>query len=239
VTEAIIILAAAAAAAYLLRPLFAGRGRRLLLIAPLLLAASAAPARAEGGGADASIGLLLIAVDAQRDHLRVSEAMRLVNPGPRRVLDLTITLPPGATFLTIHRGLHQPAALPDGFRERVVLPRGISEVVFSYALPAGRVRAVTRAYPLSVQRLEIVARGRGVGLIASRGEMADALTVGGERLPRWEIRGLRAGEPFTFTMRGLPVSLPWLPPAAAGIFAALLAGGLGAAARTRAAPLRR
>jgi len=165
--------------------------------------------------------------------------MRLVNPGPRRVLDLAITLPPGAMYLTIHRGLQQPAAVPGGFRERVELPRGISEVVFSYALPAGRERAVTRVYPLRVERLEIVARGRGVGLDASRGQMAGELTVGGERLPRWEIRGLSAGQPFMFTVRGLPVSRPWLPPAAAGIFAALLAGGLGAAARARAVPLRR
>lgn len=237
-TEAVIVLAAVAAAAYLLRPLFRGRDRRLLLLAPLLLGAYFGPA-AEAAGTDPSIGLLLIAVDAQRDHLRVSEAMRVVNSGPARELELTITLPPGATYLTFHRGLRRPAAVPGGFRDRLVLGRGVSEVIYSYALPAGREQAVTRAFPLRVERMEVVARGPDLRLTASRGQMVDALIVGGEQLPRWEARGLGAGEPFTFAVRGVPVSRPWLPAAAAGLFALLLAGGLLAAAMARASVARR
>ena len=237
-TEAIILLAAVAAAAYLLRPLFRGGGPRMLFLVPLLLAAYAMPA-AEAAGTEASIGLLLIAVDAQRDHLRVSEAMRLVNPGPARELDLTITLPPGAVYLTFHRGLRAPLAVPDGFRDRLTLGRGVREVIYSYALPAGREQALTRAFPLRVERMEIVARGRGVRLTASHGEMLEALLVGGERMPRWEVRGLSAGESVTVMVRGLPVSRPWLPAAAAGIFAVLLAGGLTAAAMAPAPAARR
>ena len=232
-TETIIALAAVAAAAYLLRPLFRGRRRGVLLV-PLFLAATALPPAAVEGSA-ASIGLLLIAVDVQRDHLRVSEAMRLVNAVPPRELDLTITLPPGAVYLTSHRGLHRPVAVPGGFRDRLTLGRGVSEVIYSYALPAGRQQTITRTFPLRVERMEIVVRGRGVGLTASRGQAVEALDVGGDRLPRWEVRGLHAGESLTFIMRGLPVSRPWFPLAAAGIFAVVLAGGLTAAAGARPA----
>ena len=233
-TEAVIVLAAAAAAAYLLHPLVRVRiGRRLLgLVLPVLfLAGGAAQSHAQEAGV--SIGLLLIAVDAQRDHLRVSEAMRLVNPGPARNLDLTIKLPPGAVLLTFHRGLDAPRAVPGGFRDRLKLGRGALDVIYSYAVPAGRAQELTRAFPMPVRRLEIVLTGRGAHLSASRGRAVGALAVGSDRLPRWEVRELGAGQSVTLMLRGLPVSRPWLPPAAAAIFAAVLAGGLAAGARTR------
>lgn len=233
--EVIIVLAAIGAAAYLLWPLFAGRsgrGRVLLLFPAFLTAFWCRPAAA--GPGDPSIGLLLIAVDARRDHLLISEALRIANAGPPRRFDLTVMLPPDAAYLTVQRGLTVPEPVPGGFRDRVALQRGLTEIVYSYALPTGTEQTIVRAFPLAVRRMEVVVRGRGVTLSAPRGRELEALMVGGERLPRWQAPPLAAGQAFAFTLRGLPTSRPWVPAAAAAGFAALLAGGLVISALARA-----
>jgi hypothetical protein len=229
-TVAVILLAAAVAAVYLLYPLFRPGARRLVVLVALLLAAQGNAAAAED---PPSIGLLLIAVDVQRDHLRVSEAMRVANDGPLRAIDLTFTLPAGAVYVTEHRGLRVQAFEPGRFRARLTIPRGISEIAYSYALPSGSTQILARTFPLRVQRLEMVIRGRGVRLTASRGGAMAPLDIGGEHLPRWEVLGLRAGDPVMFSLRGLPVSRRWLPPVAAAAFAVVLAGGLAAAMMVR------
>jgi hypothetical protein len=241
VIEAIIVVVALGAAAYLLAPLQGRPGRRgrlLLLLLPALLGVSRPqPAAAMQG--DPSIGLLLIAVDAQRDHLRVSEALRVVNPGPPRVEDLMISLPPGAVALTFHRGMDGLQPVPGGFAGRITLASGVREVIYSYALPAGREQRLVRAFPLPVRRVEVVVRGTNVRVAASRGRALQPLDVGGARLPRWEARDLGPGEPLDVDLRGLPVSRPWVPWAAAAVFAALLAGGLAAGTMGRVSSMRR
>jgi hypothetical protein len=231
VIEAVIILAAGIAAAYLMYPLIRRGGRRLVVLAALLVAAQGVAAAAEGSP---SIGLLLIAVDVQRDYLRVSEALRVVNGGPPRKLDLVVTLPAGAVYFTVHRGLWAPSLEESRFRGRLTIPRGISEFAYSYALPARSTEVLIRTFPLRVRRLEMVIRGRGAGLTASRGRTVEPLELGGEHLPRWEVRELDAGEPVRFFLTGLPVTRRWLPPAAAGAFALLLSGGFLAALKIRA-----
>ncbi len=206
------------AAAYLLRPLMSAVVL-VLMFAHAATAASAPPR--------ISIGLLLVAVDAQRDHLRVSEALRLSNPGPAAVLDLAVALPAGSQYVTFHRGLVRPVESPTGFRDRLMAPHGLLEIAYSYALPAEARTQVGRAFPLPVQRMEIVVRGGGVRLWADHGQALPPLTVGGETLPRWDAGRLRAEETITFVLDHLPVSRPWLPPAAAGALAAVLATGLG------------
>ncbi len=228
--EVLIVLAAGVAAAYLLYPLIRRRGRRLLVLIVLLLGAQTG---AKAAGIPPSVGLLLIAVDAQRDYLRIAEALRIVNDGPPREMDLLFPLPAGAVYLTVHRGVRTPAVEAGGFRARLTIPRGVSEIAYSYALSAGSTRLLERTFPLRVQRLEMIARGRGVMLAASRGEAVEPLQVGAESLSRWEVRGLAAGEPIAFSLDGLPTSRRWFPPAAAGAFAAVLLGGLAAAAKAR------
>jgi hypothetical protein len=235
-SEAIIAIAVVAAAVYLLRPLFRTRGGWRFLLVVLLAALPAGPVRAQTGEPEASIGLLLIAVDVQRDHLRISEALRVVNTSSHPEVDLVITLPPGAAYPTYHRGLRAPVTIPGGFRDRLPPARGVQEVIYSYALPAGRAETIARTFPLRVRRLEIVVRGRGVELGASRGRALEALIVGRDSLPRWEIRDVAAGDAIAFTLRGLPASRPWLPAAGAGSFAVLLAAGLVAAVRDRSRP---
>lgn len=228
--DALIVLAAGAAAAYLLYPLTRRRGRRLLVLIVLLLSAQTA---AKAAVTQPSVGLLLIAVDAQRDYLRISEALRMVNGGPPREMDLLFPLPAGAVYLTAHRGVRTPALEAGGFRARLTIPRGVSEIAYSYALPAASTRMLERTFPLPVQRLEMIVRGRGVMLAASRGGAVEPLQVGGESLSRWEVRAVAAGEPIAFSLRGLPISRRWFPPAAAGALAAVLLGGLAAAAKAR------
>ncbi len=100
------------------------------------------------------------------------------------------------------------------------------------SVAAGRALALVRTFPLRVERMEIVVRGRGVGLEASRGRAVEALTLGNERLPRWEIRGVGPRQAVTVLLRGLPVSRPWFPLGAAALFAAALASGLSARLRS-------
>lgn len=233
--EAVIVFAALGAALYVLAPLRwrPGRGGRMLLLLLPALLGICAPPPADAGQGEPSIGLLLIAVDAQRDHLRVSEALRLVNSGPPRPVDLKITLPPGAVYLTAHRGIDGLQPIPGGFSGRVVLGRGVHEVIYSYALPATRDHRLERAFPLHAARVEIVVGGPRVQFTASRGTALPPLTVGGESLLRWEARDLSPGVPIAVDLRGLPVSRPWVPRTAAAAFAAMLAGGLTAAATRR------
>jgi len=228
VTEVLIVVAAGVAAAYLLAPLIGRRGRRLLILIVVLLAGQKG---AEAAGTLPSISLLLIAVDVQQDYLRVSEALRIVNDGPQREVDLTFTLPAGAVYLTVHRGFRMPVVEAGGFRARLSIPRGVSEVAYSYALPSGSTRTLERTFPLRVHRLEMVTRGRGVALTASRGRLMEPLQIGAEHLSRWELRALPAGEHVVFSLRGLPASRRWFAGAAAAAFAALLAGGLAAASK--------
>jgi hypothetical protein len=241
VIEALIVISAIGAAAYLLAPLRGGprRGGRLLLLLMPALLGVAHPRAASALEEAPSIGLLLIAVDAQRDHLRISEALRLVNPGAPRGLDLTLTLPPGALYLTVHRGMDGVRRQPGGFSGRIALGRGAHEVIYSYALPAGREQRLSRSFPLRARRVEIVVRGPRVRVAASRGAALPPIELGGASLPRWEARDIGPGEALEVELGGLPVSRPWFPRAVAAAFAVLLAGGLGAGARGRVSPVRR
>lgn len=193
----------------------------VIALAPI--AAAAAPPSAPPG---VDIGLLLLAVDAKRDHLRVSEALRLSNAGPARTLELRFPLPEGAAYLTVHRGVERSVRTAAGFTAVLHVPRGIAEVAYSYALPSGRTAAVARAFPLRVLRLEVVARGRGAEVRLDRGRSVDPVPLGGEALPRWEVRMLPAGEPVTIRLDRLPVSRPWLPASGAVVLAAALGTGL-------------
>jgi hypothetical protein len=235
VTEAIIIISALGAAVYLLAPLRrrpGAGGRILLLLLPALLnLVTPSPVVAQPG--EPFIGLLLIAVDAQRDHLRVSEALRLVNPAFPRAVELEIALPPGAVYFTPHRGIEGLRPTSAGFSGRAVLGRGVHEVIYSYALPAKGEQRFERSFPLHAARLEIVVRGSRVHLAASRGTALPPIGVGGARLPRWEARDLGRGVPIVVDLRGLPVSRPWVPRSAAAVLAVVLAGGLTAAATRR------
>ncbi|HXF81231.1 MAG TPA: hypothetical protein VNN19_00550 [bacterium] len=170
------------------------------------------------------IGLLLIAIDARRDHLRVSEALRLSNTAAARRVTLRLPLPEDAAYLTVHRGAARAVRTATGVAADVQLPTGLSELAYSYALPAGRAAVISRAYPLRVRRLEIVARGRAVQLVADRGGPAEPVSVDGERLPRWEARDLPSGDAITIRLDGLPVSNP----AQMRWAVALLAAALGA-----------
>lgn len=192
----------------------------------LILALSSVTSAVAAPRTDVVIGLLLIAVDAQRDHLRISEALRISNPGGETVVDLRITLPPASQYVTFHRGLVRPSETDDGFRDRIRLRPGLTEVAYSYALPSNRRATFIRSFPLPVRRMEIVARGRGISLRAGRGQPLAPLAVAGEHLPRWEVRTVRAGEGVTVVLAGLPVSRPWLPYAAAAVLAGALAVSL-------------
>lgn len=195
-----------------------------IVIALAPIAAAAAPSPPAPPGVD--IGLLLLAVDAKRDHLRVSEALRLSNTGPARTLELRVPLPEGAAYLAVHRGIERWLRTAAGFTAVLRVPAGISEVAYSYALPSGRTAVMVRSFPLRVQRLEVVARGRGVGLELDRGGPVDAVLLGAEALPRWEVRALPAGEPVTILLDRLPVSHPWLPAAGASGLAVVLGTAL-------------
>lgn|GEM_PF-1660690 len=216
--EAIIVVCLAAAAAYLLRPLLVGA----VVVVVALSAAGAVAAPPDRP----SIGLLLLAIDARVDHLRVSEALRISNPGRPRSIELRGGLPPGAEYLTFHRGVESYTRTEGGFAARVHLGTGLSEIAYSYALPTRRAAAIARRFPLDVQRLEVVARGGGTRLRLNRGRAIDPIRLDGESVPRWEVRGLPAGETLTLFLDHLPSSRPWLAPAAAALLAVMLSTGL-------------
>jgi len=219
VIEAVIVACVLAAAVYLLRPLLAG-----VIIVTVMLSAPAAAAGPPQRRP--SIGLLLIAVDAGVDHLRISEAWRVGNPGPPQEVVLRGVLPAGAAYLTFHRGVERFTRTEEGFSARVRLGTGLSEIAYSYALPAGASAVVARKFPLDVGRLEVVVRGGRARLRLDRGNAIDPIQLDGETLPRWGVRALPAQQTLTLFLDRLPASRPWLPRAAAAAFAAILSAGL-------------
>ncbi len=216
---AIMIVASLVAAAYLLRPL-------LLAILAILLVAVAGASAAPPPASQVSVGLLLLAIDARRDHLRISEALRISNTGLPKPLTLNVALPASAQYVTFHRGLRRPVETAEGFVDHPLIPTGITEVAYSYAIPSQRRTVVARSFPLRVQRLEIVVRGRGVRLLGMRGQALPPLDVGGESVARWEVTGVGADEPVILVLDDLPTSHPWRPVAASGALAAALCSGL-------------
>lgn len=204
-----------------------------MIRAALLVALTILPATATAAPAvfpdEVSVGLLLIAVEVRRDHLRISEALRISNAGPPARFDLRVPLPEGAEYLSLHRGLDEAVRTPDGFTVRLRVERGLTEIAYSYALATTTRTSFARAYPLPVRRMEIVARGggrSGIRLLATRGRLLPPLAVAGEQLPRWEVPPLPAGAAVTVTLDGLPSSRPWLPAAGALGLAAVLAARL-------------
>jgi len=172
------------------------------------------------------IGLLLLAIDVQRDHVRVSEGMRVSNPGPPVTREVRVALPPGAVYATFHRGLRSPGEMAGGFADVVRFQTGITELAYSYALPAARELNLTRVFPFRARRIEVIVRGPGVALAVRGGTALPPLRLGDQELLRWELRDVPAGSPVTMMLRGLPVTRSWIPAAVAGALAAVLAAGL-------------
>lgn len=195
-----------------------------------LLALAPATVQGSAGSSQVTIGLLLLAIDVQRDHVRVSEALRISNAGPRVDAEIAFPLPPAAQYVTFHRGLVGPKETPTGFVDRLHLPPGVSEVAYSYALATGGRAVLNRAFPFPVQRLEIAMRGEG-SLVAMQGQPLPPLTIGDQKVQRWEVHGLPAGKRVTLVLDGLPISRPWMPAAVTLGLAVALAAGLIAALR--------
>ncbi len=172
------------------------------------------------------VGLLLMAIDARPDHVRISEALRVTNAGDPRRVSVEISLPPRAQYVTFHRGVVSPVQTEHGFGGTIPLRRGITEVAYSYAIPTGSREAIVRVLPFDVERMEVVGRGAQVRLADLAGRELTPVIVGGEVLSRWEIRGVRAGQPVVVELAGLPVTSRWWPPGAAGGLAVILALGL-------------
>lgn len=192
------------------------------------LALAAVPAKASPAAAPpapVSVGLLLVAVEVRRDHLWISEALRISNAGPPVTADLRFALPPQAQYPAVHRGLDAAVRTPDGFAATLRLGRGLTEIAYSYALASTSRTAISRTFPLPVRRMEIVVRppsGRTIRLTANRGQSVPPLQVAGEGLPRWAVRSLPAGAAVTIALVGLPVSRPWLPASGALALAGVL-----------------
>jgi hypothetical protein len=199
----------------------------LLLVCTAVLAAASAVSSAPAQPASTlEIGLLLLAIDAQPDHLRISEGLRVSNPGPPVTRDVNITLPPAAAYVTFHRGLPAARVTAAGVMDAVRFPTGVTEIAYSYALPAGRDVVLARVFPFRARRIEVVVRGAGVALAVRGGTALPPLELGSERLGRWELRDVPAGSPVIMTLRGLPVTRTWIPVAVAAGLAAVLAAGL-------------
>lgn len=179
-----------------------------------------------GPHAGLRVGLLLIAIDAQPDHVRVSEALRVTNAGDPRRLSVEIALPSRAQYVTFHRGIAAPVQTQHGFAGTIQLGHGITEVAYSYAVPTGSRDAIVRVLPFDVDRLEVVGRGAQIRLVDPAARELTPVIVGGDVLPRWEVRGVRAGRPILVEMAGLPVTSRWWPIGAAGGLAVILALGL-------------
>ncbi len=114
-----------------------------------------------------------------------------------------------------------------------LIPTGITEVVYSYAVPAQRRTVLVRSFPLPVRRLEVVVRGRGIRLTGMRGQALAPLDIAGESVARWEVTDLPAAERVAFVLDGVPTSQPWRPAALAGALAVVLCAGLLMAMRRR------
>ena len=177
------------------------------------------------------IGLLLVAIDVRPDHLRISEGLRISNPGPPQTREIIVTLPRGATYVTFHRGLNSARGTPDGFVAPQRFPTGVTEIAYSYALAVGRETVLSRTFPLPARRVEIVVRGSGVQATVRDGVVVPPAEVGGERLQRWEVRDLPAAAPLVMSLRGLPTRRTWIPIAAAVGLAAVLSAVLLASLR--------
>ncbi|MGH2348820.1 MAG: hypothetical protein ACRDFT_05055 [bacterium] len=206
------------------------RTATLLLVCTAVLAVrggvSSAPAPLE-------LGLILLAIDAQRDHLRISEGLRVSNPGPPVTREVSLTLPPAAVYVTFHRGLPAARVTDAGVTDSIRFPTGVTEIAYSYALPAGRDAVLTRVFPFRAHRIEVVVRGAGVALTVRDGTALPLLQLGSERLARWELRDVPAGVPVIIGLRGLPVTRNWIPVAVAGALALVLAAGIAVAVRRR------
>ncbi len=179
------------------------------------------------------IGLLLIAIDPRPDHLRISEAMRVGNPGPPVTRDVHFALPPAAAYVTIHRGLRAPRDMPDGFAGTLVFRTGVTEIVYSYALPSSEAMVLSRMFPFRIQRLEVVVGVPGVRVDVQGGTPLPPLRLGDQLLARWEARDVAAGTPVVIALQALPVSRAWIPAATAAAVAVVLAAGLAAGLRRR------
>lgn len=172
------------------------------------------------------IGLLLLAIDAGRDHVRISEAFRVTSPRDLTQLQTRIILPPQAQYVTIHRGFVSSAQTDDGFTGLIPLRGAITEVAYSYALPTGSSEVIARVFPFDVDRMEVVGRGRLFRIAVMRGRELSPVVVGSETLPRWEIRGVPAGQRVVIGLTGLPVTSRWWPSAAAAGLGGILVLGL-------------
>jgi hypothetical protein len=172
------------------------------------------------------ISLLLLAIDAGRDHVRISEAFRVTSTRDLTQVRTRIILPPQAQYVTVHRGFVSSTQTGDGFTGLIRLRGPITEVAYSYALPTGSREVIARVFPFDVDRMEVVGRGRHVRLAVMRGRELSPVVVGNETLPRWEIRGVPAGERVVIGLTGLPVTSRWWPSAAAAGLAGILMVGL-------------
>lgn len=205
----------------------------LLCVCAAILTVGAYDSPAAGLPGTLEIGLLLVAIDVRPDHLRISEGLRISNPGPPQTREIIVTLPRDATSVTFHRGLNSARGTPDGFSAPQRFPTGVTEIAYSYALAVGREAVLSRTFPLPARRVEIVIRGSGVQATVRDGVVVPPAEVGGERLQRWEVRDLPAAAPLVMSLRGLPTRRTWIPIAAAVGLAAVLSAGLLASLRRR------
>jgi hypothetical protein len=207
----------------------------LVIICAGALAGAVSPALAQPPSLERlQIGLLLVAIDAAGDYLSISEAMRVSNTGPAVRRDVQFVLPPSAAYVTFHRGIRAPRDTSAGFADAIEFPTGVTEIAYSYALPATGAAAIVRVFPLRVQRLEIIVRGPGVRAVVQHGRMLPPLRAGDQLVARWEVRDVPSGIPVVVELYGLRVARPWIPAAAAAGLAAVLVAGLAIAARRRA-----
>lgn len=194
------------------------------VIAALTASASAAPQTDQ-----IRIGLLLLAIDVHRDHLKISEAVRISNPGPPVALDVQFILPPAAQYVTFHRGLVQPKETARGFSDHLSFRTGLTEVAYSYALPTARRIMIARSFPFRLERMEVVVRGRGVAFAVMAGQPQSPLVISGEQLQRWEVRSVPAGGRIVIALDNLPTTVTWIAPAVALGLALVLGIGLAVA----------
>lgn len=183
------------------------------------------------------IGVLLLAIDVQPDHLRISEGFRIGNPGPRQVRALTIRLPAGAAHLVVHKGLESVRSTSEGFSARMTVPTGVTEVAYSYALAVQRDAVLSRTFPLSARRIEVIVRGEDVRVAVREGSTLPPADLAGGPLRRWEVRDLAAGSPLVVGLSDLPTRRSRVPLAATlGLAGVLAAALLLSAATKRDAP---
>lgn len=194
------------------------------VIAALTASTSAAPQTDQ-----VRISLLLLAIDVQRDHVGISEALRISNPGPAVLRDVQFILPPAAQYVTFHRGLVQPKETARGFSDRLVFRTGVTEVAYSYALPTGQRATIARSFPFRLERMEVVVRGRSAAFAMMQGQPLAPLVISGEQLQRWEVRNVPAGGRIVIALDNLPTTVTWIAPAVVLGLALVLGVGLAVA----------